>query len=215
MTVKIFSHTFKLLPERAIHWLDENTLIVTDLHLGKSGHFRKSGIPAPHQINQTNICRLDSLVKQFHPDRLLILGDLFHSDVNREWFQFEEWRKNHNQIAFSLVPGNHDTLHSSFYSAANMKIHSELVEENFRFVHNRPRYDILETEFIFSGHIHPGIKLTGKGRQSLRLPCFFQKRQQLVLPAFGEFTGLYLLPKEEAKHIYPVAENKVFQLNRT
>lgn len=213
MTVTILNHTFDLLPERAMHWIDASTLIVTDLHLGKSGHFRKSGIPAPNQINQTNIRRLDSVIKRVQPDRLLILGDLFHSDINREWFQFEEWRNQHNQLDVTLITGNHDTLHSSFYSAADLKIHPELIEEKFQFIHNQIHDDIHETQFIFSGHIHPGLRLKGKGKQSLKLPCFYQKKQQFILPAFGEFTGLYVLPEKEAEHIYPIAGNKVYRFS--
>ena len=213
MTITILDHTFHLLPERALHWLDADTLIVTDLHLGKTGHFRKSGIAAPPQINQTNIYRLDSLVNRLKPNRLLILGDLFHSDINREWFQFEEWRGMYKQLDITLVSGNHDSLHSSFYNAAQLDVHDELFEENFHFIHNRPKNDPIIQKFIFSGHIHPGIKLKGKGRQSLRLPCFYQKKHQFIVPAFGEFTGLYLLPESDAEHIYPIADNEVFQLN--
>jgi len=214
MTITILDHTFDLLPERTLYWTNTDTLIVSDLHLGKSGHFRKSGIAVPPQINQTNMRRLDSLVNQIRPDRLLILGDLFHSDVNREWFQFEEWCNAHKQLSIVLITGNHDTLHSSFYSEARLKVYDQLIEENFCFIHNNLKIDIPEPEFIFSGHIHPGIKLKGKGRQSLRLPCFYQKTQQFILPAFGEFTGLYLLPEKDAELIYPIADSKVFQLNR-
>jgi DNA ligase-associated metallophosphoesterase len=214
MTITILDHTFKLLPERALHWLDTSTLIVTDLHLGKSGHFRKSGIAAPQQINQANMRRLDALVNREQPDRLLILGDLFHSDVNREWFQFEEWRTAHNQLEITLIAGNHDSLHASFYSAVRLNVYDELIENNFRFIHDSSEKVFPSSEFIFTGHVHPGIKLKGKGRQSLRLPCFYQKTQQFILPAFGEFTGLYLLPEKDAELIYPIADSKVFQLNR-
>ena len=126
MRLTILEQSFELMPERAVHWLNESTLIVTDLHLGKSGHFRKSGIAAPHQINQTNIKRLDSLVNELKPDRLLILGDLFHSDVNREWFQFEDWRANYPQLNVVLVAGNHDSLHDSFYEKANLDVYNDL-----------------------------------------------------------------------------------------
>lgn len=213
MRTTILEHTFELMPERALHWLDENTLIVSDLHLGKSGHFRKSGIAAPHQINQTNIRRLESIVNRVKPDRLLILGDLFHSDVNREWFQFEDWRTEHSQLDIVLVAGNHDTLEPSFYYEAQLSVCYELREGNFRFIHDATNETVSGTDFIFSGHIHPGVRLRGKGRQSLRLPCFYQTEEKLILPAFGEFTGLYILPEKDAKCIYTIAENKIFQLS--
>jgi len=213
MRTTIFEHTFELLPDRAIHWLDENTLIVSDLHLGKSGHFRKSGIAAPQQINQTNIRRLESLINRVQPDRMLILGDLFHSDINREWFHFEDWRAGHNQLDIVLVAGNHDSLHSSFYDRANLRVCHQLKQQPFRFIHDSSGEPVTEFEFTFSGHIHPGVVIRGKGRQSVRLACFYKNARQLILPAFGEFTGLHILPDKEAESIYPIAENKVFQLN--
>lgn len=212
LDITISNEPFTLLPSRAIHWRSNNTLILSDLHLGKSGHFRKSGIAAPNGINKANITRLDQLIRQVKPNRLLILGDLFHSDVNREWFQFEEWRKNLSELSVTLVAGNHDTLHHSFYEAADMIIQHELQEAGFLFIHDAADAESIESDFTFSGHIHPGVKLKGKGRQSLRLPCFFRKNDQLILPAFGEFTGLYVLPESEAECVYPIAEDQVLQL---
>ena len=213
MKISILENTFELLPDRALYWIDEDTLIVTDLHLGKSGHFRKSGIAAPAQINQTNIRRLESIVSSSNPGRLLILGDLFHSDINREWFQFEEWRQTHSELEMILVAGNHDSLHPSFYDNADLHVCSELKEREFRFIHDSKDEDIDQSEFLFSGHIHPGVRIKGKGRQSLTLSCFYQMSQQMILPAFGEFTGLYILPEKEAEDIFPIAEGEIFQLN--
>ena len=43
----IFNQTFLLSAQRTVFWEEEKTLILSDLHLGKSGHFRKSGIAIP------------------------------------------------------------------------------------------------------------------------------------------------------------------------
>jgi DNA ligase-associated metallophosphoesterase len=212
--ITISDDTFSLLPSRAMHWHSKSTLIVSDLHLGKSGHFRKSGIAAPNGINQTNITRLDRLIQQIQPQRLLLLGDLFHSDVNREWFQFEEWRLRYRELSVVLVEGNHDTLHDSFYESADIRVVDQLVDTSFLFIHDFGEEETDDAAFVFSGHVHPGVRLKGKGRQSLRLPCFYQKSHHMILPAFGEFTGLYILPDDEADGIYPIAENRVLQLKR-
>lgn len=213
MNISISNQTFELLPDRAMYWHEMSTLLLSDLHLGKSGHFRKSGIAAPQQINQVNLHRLDLLVKSVNPDRMIILGDLFHSDVNREWFQFEEWRSAHSNLEILLVTGNHDTLHTSFYESANMDISSSHSEAGFTFLHDSYDQKVTRSEFLLSGHIHPGVLLKGKGRQTLRLPCFYQTMNQLILPAFGEFTGLYVLPAKDAETIYPIADKKIFQLS--
>ncbi|MFO7846341.1 MAG: ligase-associated DNA damage response endonuclease PdeM [Balneolaceae bacterium] len=212
LTIKIKNNHWTLLPERALFWKEKKTLIAGDLHLGKSGHFRKSGIAAPQQINQTNLDRLERLVHQLQPERLLLLGDLFHSDYNREWFPFEEWCTKHPDLKKILVAGNHDTLHETLYRQAGLDIHEEFIDGAFEFNHKPAGSADKLVNFRFCGHIHPGVKLKGKGRQSLRLPCFYREKHQMILPAFGEFTGLHLLVTDDAECIYTIANRKVVSL---
>ncbi|NIT59093.1 MAG: metallophosphoesterase, partial [Aliifodinibius sp.] len=72
--------------------------MIADLHLGKSGHFRKSGIAVPEEVAQSNLNKLDDILELTSPEHLIILGDLFHSNINNEWKQFIEWRKKHTQL---------------------------------------------------------------------------------------------------------------------
>jgi metallophosphoesterase superfamily enzyme len=69
--------------------------------------------------------------------------------------------------------------------------------------------------FNFSGHLHPAIRLRGMGRQSLRLPCFFRNEKQMILPAFGEFTGSHVLSPGKKDHIYAIASNEVIDVSPT
>lgn len=209
--VKIRNHTWQLLPEKAIYWKEKKTLILSDVHLGKSGHFRKSGIPAPLDLNEENQTRMKLLIDDHKPERLLILGDLFHSSANREWFRFEEWRSQFSKLNIHLIKGNHDSLHSSFYAQADLEVTEGLSEDGFYFVHH-PTSEQNNDETVVGGHIHPGIKLSGKGRQTLRLPCFFFSDTTIILPAFGTFTGLYFIDEEEATEIYAVVENRVIKM---
>ena len=71
-----------------------------------------------------------------------------------------------------------------------------------------------EDFFNFSGHIHPGIILRGLGLQSLKLRCFFQKSNQMILPAFGEFTGKFIMKPEEDHSVYAIAGNEVILINK-
>jgi metallophosphoesterase superfamily enzyme len=64
-----------------------------------------------------------------------------------------------------------------------------------------------------SGHLHPGIKIQGKGRQRIILPCFVKYTNQLVLPAFGTFTGLHLITSKTPK-IIAIAENELIQVRQ-
>lgn len=211
--ITILHQKFTLLPDKAVFWKNTGTLILADVHLGKSGHFRKSGIATPQQVNETNLLRMGRLIKSLAAERLLILGDLFHSKANKEWFRFEEWRESYSSLDCHLITGNHDILHSSFYESANLKTHSVFEEAVFRFLHQPPKIPGGDS-FIFCGHIHPGVKLTGPGRQNIQLPCFYQESKHMILPAFGEFTGLHLLDLKKAEQVYAIAGNSVITLRK-
>ena len=212
--ITIRNQKLALLPQKALFWPDKKYLILSDLHLGKTGHFRKSGIAAPGKANLKNIERLSSLVNDIQPKKILFLGDLFHSSANREWFQFEEWRKTFPELSILLVTGNHDQLHSSFYQSADIEVIDRLELENFLFVHDASGLQKSSDTTIISGHIHPGVKLKGKGKQKLRLPCYSISDHQIILPAFGEFTGLHIIQPDENRKIFLIVENSVIDLNR-
>jgi len=216
-TIELYGQNWILHPDKAVFWKEECILILTDLHLGKSGHFRKSGIAAPGILNSRNLDRLGKLLHAFEPKMVLILGDLFHSSANRDWLEFEEWLGTMPATAWQLVTGNHDTLHSSFYESAGIETIPERTQGPFRFIHDAAdaAVDADDDRIVVSGHIHPGISLKGKGRQAVRLPCFLiSEGKKIVLPAFGEFTGLKQIRPEETDHVYAVVDHHVVQIKK-
>lgn len=194
-----------LLPEKAIYWEKANTLILTDLHLGKAGHFRKHGIPVSGKIHTEDLLRLDDLIDEYLPKQILLLGDLFHSFENKEWEDFLIFLEVHNSISFVLVEGNHDILKS--YPERLRRL--EFLEiPPFSFSHEKqssPLYNL-------SGHVHPGVRIRGKGRQQLTLPCFFFSADYGILPAFGNFTGTASLKVRATDRVYGIAERRVIEL---
>lgn len=75
--------------ERAVFWPDapggRSTLLISDTHFGKAETFHEHGIPVPDGGTDYDLVRLKRLVTQFDVDRLIILGDLFHSSRNSSW----------------------------------------------------------------------------------------------------------------------------------
>jgi len=55
------------------------------------------------------------------------------------------------------------------------------------------------------------LRISGKGRSSLKLDCFAQDGHRMILPAFGQFTGNYMLQPEDFDHLYVVTEKEVIQ----
>ena len=66
--------------------------------------------------------------------------------------------------------------------------------------------------FNFCGHVHPAIRLKGRGRQSIKLACFFERERQLIFPAFGAFTGTHLMKLGKKDKAYIITEHEVLAL---
>jgi DNA ligase-associated metallophosphoesterase len=189
-------------------WENEQMLIVADLHLGKIEHFRKHGSALPDLSNAMDYINLEQNIAEFQPRSLVFLGDLFHSALNKSWQIFEQWTKR-QPVDFSLIVGNHDVIPVSKFEGLGFSVQHDFKASGFCLTH---KPEDCGEDFNMCGHIHPGYKLRGKGRQSLNLSCFYQKKYQLILPAFGQFTGNYYINPEKEEHIYVCSESEVLQV---
>lgn len=201
----ILNNTFLLSADKCIFWEQRKTLILSDLHLGKTGHFRKSGIAIPQDIFKEDIQRFVSLLQTFKPESVIVIGDMFHSYDNKEHELFAKWRKDFQQLQIQLVMGNHDILHADWYANAAIEIKENKLDiDSFSFVHDITDATITENNFCFSGHIHPGISIHGISKQSLHFPCFYFTKTYAVLPAFGKFTGTYTVKPKRGENVFAV-----------
>jgi len=206
---KVCGQTFQLLPEKAMLWEEKELLILADLHLGKAGHFRKSGIPVSDLVHSKDMLNLDKVIQRTNPSHVLFLGDLFHSEINQSWSSFRSWLIAQSPLTFTLVLGNHDVLTSEQYRIANLDIREELTISPFKFTHIPENSEL----FNIAGHIHPAVRLRGKGRQSLKVPCFHFSKSSALLPAFGAFTGTAGLKVNKDDAVYILAEDEVIRVN--
>lgn len=207
--VTIEGQTFHLLPDKVIFWKEQKALILSDLHIGKASHFRKAGVPISSRVHITELFILDAIIAEFSPVKILIVGDLFHSEFNQEWDLFYTWSHNYTDIEMILIRGNHDILPDAVYKNSRLEIVEQLVIENLEFTHERNensyRYNI-------SGHLHPAVAMKGSGKQSLKLPCFMFRPDHAYLPAFGHFTGSVKIKPSKKDNIFVVAENKIIRV---
>jgi DNA ligase-associated metallophosphoesterase len=212
MELQLGKETYQLLNEKALFRANDATLIVADLHLGKAQHFRKNGIYLPQKSAEKDYERLKKLITSFKPIRIILLGDLFHSTYNHEWDLFCEFVKGFKKIEFVLVLGNHDILEEKQYKGICSKIVKEVLEEGDVLFSHHPLKKIAKEKINIAGHIHPGVVLYGKGKQHVKLPCFYLYGNQLILPAFGSLTGLQLIVRDKNAKVYVVAASKVMEL---
>ncbi|MER3465556.1 MAG: metallophosphoesterase [Chitinophagaceae bacterium] len=207
---KLLQQTLWLSAQRSVFWKEQRALIISDVHLGKTGHFRKAGIAVPQQVYKEDLQRLVSLLHYFNPERLIVVGDFFHSKENRELELFKRWRRDFTSLPIHLVKGNHDILEKQWYKEAAIELHDEsLLIEPFYFSHDRCDN---ASHYSFCGHLHPGVTVNGLGKQSLRLPCFYFTNEYCVLPAFSKFTGTATVQIKKGDTIFAIAEKSLMKL---
>lgn len=211
----ILNNRFWLSPQRCIFWEEQKTLIVSDLHFGKTGHFRKSGIAVPQNVFKEDLQRLFTQIQFYQPREIIITGDLFHSEENNEMNLFLKWRNDINSINVTLVKGNHDILNDAWYKTAGLSVAKEKLElGSFVFTH-----DITTTSnqfpaasYFFSGHIHPGVRISNGSRQSLCFPCYYFGESFAVLPAFSKFTGLAMMKQKKKDYVFAIVNQSVIAI---
>ena len=208
----ILGKTFWLSAERCIFWEDEKTLIISDLHLGKTGHFRKAGIAVPQTVYKEDLQRLINLIHYFKPEKMIVVGDFFHSHANLELNLFQRWRSDFSYLQIDLVKGNHDILKESWYKETEINLLKEDLQiGDFKFTHEHCHPEN-NGEYVFCGHIHPGIIVKGLGKQALRFPCFYFNHTYCILPAFGKFTGLATIEPKSNDKVYAIVEDSIIKM---
>lgn len=213
-------HKFWVSAERVLFWENENTVIASDLHFGKTGHFRKSGIAVPQTVFKEDLQRLVAQLQHFSPRLLLVVGDLFHSVANKELDLFQRWRNDLPNLAIHLVKGNHDILKDKWYAEAGITvIRDRTLINGFCFTHDKDSCADTATApakeeilYTISGHIHPGIRVKGFGKQTLCLPCFYFGKDFAILPAFSRFTGTALIEAKADDNVFAIVNDKVIKL---
>lgn len=205
-----------LLPEKAIWWPARRTLLLADVHLGKSMHFRQKGVNVPVQVLYDDIEVLNRLVCSLEAERVIVLGDLFHAKENSEWEVFGEWLLE-CPAKWELIKGNHDILTFDAYEKYNITIHEKaLLEGPFLLTHHPLDHFeyVPEGVYVLAGHVHPAVEVKGKAYQSLRVSCFYFGARQGLLPAFGRFTGNEVIETAKNDHVYVIAGDKVLPYRR-
>jgi len=210
MELDLAGNRLELSVMKCLWWRAEKSLLLSDIHLGKAAHFRKHALPLPGNAHSSDYTRLAEVIHHYKPERIIVLGDLFHSEMNDEWSRFITFANRHEQITWTLVGGNHDILNDTAYREAGLEYFDETLDFHGLVLRHHPSDD---NRASICGHLHPGVIINGKGRQRLRLPCFYLSGKQLVLPAFGALTGLHpIQSKSKGDRIFAIGDTQLFEL---
>ena len=208
-------HPLFLLASGAAYDAENHALFIADPHLGKSAIFRNAGLGVPDGPDANVLARIGEALRQTGAQTLVMLGDVFHARGARMESTLAlvaVWRKNLPLQRWLIVPGNHDRgiPWSTWLPGA------DIVEENSMFgpwqlAHHPPESAATP---VLCGHLHPGIKLGQARRRKVKAPCFWLRRNALVLPAIGEFTGLAIIDREPDDRVWLAVGEKVMELPR-
>lgn len=163
---------------------DAQTLVVSDLHFGKSARPARwggAGLP-PYDMRET-LQRLEKDIEATAARQVICLGDSFDApgldqampEAEQIWLMRlmagRDW---------VWIEGNHDPGPVSLGG----RHLAELQLDGLVFRHiARP-----DAAGEVSGHYHPKARLSLRGRRLSR-PCFLVDRARLLMPAYGTYTG--------------------------
>ena len=194
----------ELRPEGALLLPGVSALLIADFHLGKAHSFRRLGVPVPGGTTADLLLRLDDLLARVRPQQLVFLGDFLHAataQASPALRHFAEWRGRHADLRLTLVRGNHDDRAGDPPSALDMGVVDEpWALGGLQLCHHPLPLETPAPQSTgaprVAGHWHPAAVLQGRARDRVRLPCFCLSPSQLVLPAFGGFTGMHTVPAQ-------------------
>lgn len=199
-----------MLPEKLLYLPAFDLLCVSDWHLGKAAHFRKSGIAVPQPDLAREFNEIGRILEVFAIKKVLFLGDLFHSTKNNDWNSFRAFIDQFAKVSFLLIKGNHDIIPMDFFAGLKIDVMEQLsLSEQVIFTHEPLWGQAPAGRLNIAGHIHPGYQVTLKARQRFTLPCFYYGDATLVLPAFGELTGLHPVVKGRDHRVFCVLGDEV------
>jgi DNA ligase-associated metallophosphoesterase len=179
-TFEFCGHELQLVQGRALFWPREAALLVADLHLEKASYFAGHGQMLPPYDSRETLERLALAVRETGARRVFCLGDNFHDAAGSgrlEPHAAGMLAALMRSLDWVWITGNHDG--GAATTADEAEIGGLLL---------RHRAVAGETRPELSGHFHPRLTVSARGRRIVR-PCAVRSERRLILPAFGALTG--------------------------
>ncbi|QIG81624.1 ligase-associated DNA damage response endonuclease PdeM [Stakelama tenebrarum] len=176
---------FEALPEGALYWPARRALLVADLHFEKASWFAARGQMLPPYDTLATLTALADIVARCDARELWCLGDSFHDAAGGERLSQAAQAVLSDltqRLDWTWITGNHDPAGAARWGgheATEAEVDGILLRHEAAPGEARPE---------MSGHFHPKLRLTVRGRRLSRR-CFVATQRKLILPAFGSLTG--------------------------
>jgi len=199
----------EMLPSRALFLPETKELLICDVHLGKAEYFQQNGVPLTNNSDENNFARIKKIVKKYNPEKLIILGDLFHSkfSIDKTLQKKVEDLPELLKTKVELVLGNHDVG----CNIKNIEFFNIIKTKYIIFSHEP--INLTDNKILnICGHYHPKLYLKNKG-DKLSFSCFAMdnNKNTLYMPAFGDLTGGYPCKKSFKKWAI-ISEKEIIEI---
>ena len=179
------SETFIASPGGTLYWEAQRALLVADLHLEKASWFARLGQLLPPYDSHATLTALAAEADACGARRLYCLGDSFHDRFGCDRLPTDSralLMSMTQALDWTWIIGNHDPGFADHCGGTIV----EEAEVGGIILRHEARQD--ETRPEVSGHFHPKLRMSLKGRNVSRR-CFVASASKLILPAFGALTG--------------------------
>jgi putative SbcD/Mre11-related phosphoesterase len=177
MITPLFPHPAALLKKQK-----KRAVVIADLHIGWEMALAEKGIHVPSQTPKL-LKKLSALIKDYQPQKLLILGDVKHTVAKAEMGEwqdipdfFNELKKQVQEII--VVRGNHDgSLEPLLPETVKIQPATGITTDEIGFFHGHqwPSPTLLGCKMLVMGHVHPIV--------AFRDPAGFRISRQVWIKA--------------------------------
>ena len=163
--IKITSGVSIVSPWPCVYLEKEDTLLVSDIHLGLEDQREKLGMHIPGSILSQILECIITPVKSLSCKRLVLLGDVKHEfgrPSEAEWYSVKKFMKALREIDCepAVVRGNHDNYIIYVLNELGIKLHDPSLRLGDYFLthgHQDLEEHYGDAKHIFMGHEHPAI----------------------------------------------------------
>ena len=169
----------------ALYWPARGALLVADLHLEKASWYARGGQMLPPYDSIATLAELEALRTRTGAGEIWCLGDSFHDVAGCERLPADARARLvalTRATRWTWITGNHDAGLADHCGGA---VVDEAEVDGLVLRHEA---DPRDSRPELSGHFHPKLRLTVRGRRVARR-CFVASGTKLILPAFGALTG--------------------------
>jgi uncharacterized protein len=208
VTIQLGEAEIALRGDRTLFYPRAGTLILADVHVGKTATFLTHGLPVPEGNMEDDLARWSRALHDTAAVRCVIAGDLYHGATAARYAIRERLAAwiGQQTARFDLVSGNHDRGQSEIVGLND--VGDRLDVEALTVVHDPTIAP--GNHATVCGHLHPTLALGAGGR--MKAPIFWQRGLTLILPAFGSFTGGKPVTTRPAERVWAAKEGRIDEI---